>query len=613
MSQSVDDIITLPRMLKRVPGLLMDLPTMIKGVRMGANTDPTVPVGLGWCVEEAVKKNPHGLAIAYQDTRITYSQFNEWANHIAHYFASIGLKKGDVVAVFIENRPELLAVCTGLAKLGAVCAMLNTQQSGKVLIHSCNLVKPKAAIVGEELVSTFNEALPSLEVNREAVYFVADTQTLVDSGKAPAGYKNLAELIRHQPAQNPATTKQINYKDALFYIYTSGTTGLPKAAIFSHGRWMKAYGGFGVMAMRLKPHDVIYVTLPFYHATAMCVCWGSALAGGAGLAMRRRFSVREFWNDVRKYRATAFGYVGELCRYLFDQPPSPTDRDHLVTKIIGNGLRPGIWTPFKDRFGIEQVIELYASSEGNVGFTNIFNFDNTVGFSPLPYALIAYDKENEAVIRGTDGFCQKVKKGEAGLLVSEITDRTPFDGYTQKDKSEGCILRDVFKKGDAYFNTGDMLRDIGFKHAQFVDRLGDTFRWKGENVSTTELENVLNGYGQIGESVCYGVEIPNTNGRAGMALLLPKVKEEDVDFAGLFQYLKANVPPFAIPVFLRVRMGELETTGTFKYKKSDLKTDGFDPAKSAGESIYVLLPGTHEYIRIDSEVHDNLLNGSYRF
>lgn len=609
---SQNDVITLSQVARKIPGFLTHLPGMIKGLQMGAKTDPTKALGLGWALENAVKRNPHGPAVLYKDQRLTYTQFNQWANRIAHFFLGQGLQKGDVVAIFIENRPELLVTVAGLAKIGVTAALVNTSQRDKVLSHSINLVKPKAIVLGDELLQPFEEVHPNLNVDKGAIYWFADQDVHQDPGTAPEGLVNLQSSISHCPIYNPPTTNKVYYDDGLFYVYTSGTTGMPKAAVFTHGRWMKAYGAFGYGTVRLTTTDVLYVTLPFYHATAMVVCWGSVLAGASGIAMRRKFSAREFWDDIRKFRATSFGYVGELCRYLMELPAKPTDRDHLVRKIVGNGLRPGIWTPFKQRFGIGEVLELYASSEGNVGFTNIFNFDNTVGFSPMPYAIVEYDKENECPVRGDDGFMRKVKRGGAGLLIAEITEKTPFDGYTDPSKNEACILRDVFSKGDMFFNTGDLLRDIGFRHAQFVDRTGDTFRWKGENVSTTEVENIMGIFGQLTDAVVYGVEIPNTNGRAGMAAITPKTDISHIDFHVLFEYLRKELPVYALPVFLRV-MKQMETTGTFKYQKVNLKKENFDPKQVNGDPIYVCLPGTHSYVPLTEEIFENIQEGHYRF
>ena len=354
------DVITPLDIARKIPGLTRKLPRMVRGLLMANSTNNTETVGLGWAVEKSTRENPHGIAVRYRDQQLTYAEFNQWSNRIAHKFLSQGLKKSDVVIVLIENRPELLATVTGLAKIGVICAMVNTAQTGKVLIHSINLVKPVRLIAGAECVEQVEAVRDDLHLEHNQFYWVADDDSRSQPGLAPAGWKNLAIEIQGFPSYNPVTTRDIHRKDGLFYIYTSGTTGLPKAAVFNHGRWMKSYGGFG-FTFNLGEHDVLYATLPFYHATAMVVCWGAVLAGNAGVAMRRKFSASEFWDDCRKYQATAIGYVGELCRYLLDRPAGPQDHEHKVRKMVGNGMRPNIWGPFKSRFGIEEVAELYAS------------------------------------------------------------------------------------------------------------------------------------------------------------------------------------------------------------------------------------------------------------
>lgn len=606
------DVITLPQLLSRVPRVLANLPGLIKGSKMSKFNDPNEPIGLGLAIQRAVQLNPNGAAVMYRDTHLTYTQFNAWANRIADYLLSIGIKKGDVVAVDIENRPELLALVVGCAKIGAPCALINTSQRGKVLTHSFNLVKPKLSVIGEERLEAVNEVRHNLDLDGDSFYYFADQDSLKDPGKAPEGYKNMAEVIRDCSSENPDTVNHIYMKDPCFYIYTSGTTGLPKAVVFNHGRWWKAYGAFGFTAVRLGKEDRIYTTLPFYHATGMVICWASAIAAGAGLVVARRFSASRFWDDIREYDCTAFGYVGELCRYLMEQPEKPNDRDNKVHTVVGNGLRPSIWKQFKKRFGIERVVELYASSEGNVAFTNIFNFDNTVGFSPVDYAIVKYDKEKDEPVRGKNGFMIKADKGEPGLLLGKITEETPFDGYTDREKTEKSILRDVFEKGDAYFDTGDMMRDIGFRHAQFVDRLGDTFRWKGENVSTTEVEQILDAAEGVNESVVYGVEIPGTNGRAGMASLRLDKEHDKFDWSGLSYYLKRELPPYAIPVFIRVNTGKMQTTGTFKHQKNHLKEQAYDLGKQ-DNPVYVWLPKEESYRQLTPELQQGIDNNEYRF
>ena len=362
----------------------------------------------------------------------------------------------------------------------------------------------------------------------------------------------------------------------------------------------------------MGPKDILYSTLPLYHATGLCVCWGSAIAGSSGFAIRRKFSATNFWKDTRKFNATTIGYVGELCRYLMDQPQKSDDANNPVYKMVGNGLRPGVWVPFKDRFDIDQVCELYAASDGNIGFTNVFNFDNTVGYSPMPWTLAQYDKEKNEAIRGDDGFIKEAPKGGVGLLLAKIDDKTPLDGYTDPEKTKKVIIENVLEQGDRYFNTGDILRDIGFGHAQFVDRLGDTFRWKGENVSTTEVENILTQHSQLSEVVAYGVEIPNTNGRAGMVSITPSVPLEALNFKDILAFAKKEMPVYAIPLFLRIKE-HMETTGTFKYQKTKLKEEAFDPSQTGGEAIYAWLPGTDDYVLVTEELLANIVEGKYRY
>ena len=613
MSQTTQtDIITISDVATRLPNFITKVPHILSGLKEAYLRTPASPTGLGIAFEKAVKRNPQGIALLFEDQSYSYRALNEWANQIAHYYLSLGAKKGDVIAVMVENRPELIATIVALAKIGVTIALVNTSQVGKVLAHSINLVNPIAVIAGEEVRAAIDEARPELKVPQDRFHWFADQETRKHAGTAPKEYVNLAQQIDQFPKFNPSTTRTVTGKDGLFYIYTSGTTGLPKAVIFTHSRWTLAYGTYGHI-LNLGKDDVMYVTLPLYHATGVVVCWCGVIAGSATLAVRRKYSTSAFWKDVQKFNASAIGYVGELCRYLIDAPTTELDRAHRVTKMIGNGMRPNIWGKFKERFGVQEVLELYASSEGNVGFSNIFNFDNTVGFSPTPYAIVEFDKEKNELVRDKKGHCKKVKTGEVGLLIGKITSRSPFDGYTDPEKNKSVILKDVFTKGDSYFNTGDLVRDIGFRHAQFVDRLGDTFRWKGENVSTTEVENMVCEYHKIAEAVVYGVEIPNTNGRAGMAAITLVDGEElnEADLSAMVNVFKKCLPSYAIPVFLRVQ-AKVETTGTFKYQKNKLKEDAFNPAKTS-ERLLVLLPGATAYCDVNAEIFNNIQNYQYRF
>lgn len=613
MSQTTQhDLIGIADVAAKIPAFISKVPNLLSGLKQAYLRTPNTPAGLGIAFEKAVKRNPEGFALYFEDQKYTYNELNEWANQIGHYYLSLGAKKGDVIAVMIENRSELVATIVGLAKIGVTSALVNTAQVGKVLTHSINLVKPIAVIVGEECRQAVQDVRDDLTVAADRLHWFADQATRVDAGKAPKGFINLAETIDQFPKFNTPTTASVKGKDGLFYIYTSGTTGLPKAVIFTNSRWTLAYGTYGHV-LNLNKDDVMYVTLPLYHATGTVVCWCGVIAGSATLALRRKFSTSSFWKDVQKFDASAIGYVGELCRYLMDAPVSELEKGHRVKKMIGNGMRPNIWDKFKERFGVEEVLELYASSEGNVGFSNVFNFDNTVGFSPTPYAIIQFDKEKNEAVRDAKGWCKKVKKGEVGLLVGKITRRSPFDGYTDAEKNKSVVMKDVFKHGDSFFNTGDLVRDIGFRHAQFVDRLGDTFRWKGENVSTTEVENMVSEYEKIAEAVVYGVEIPDTNGRAGMAAitLTDTAELNEQDCSAMVNLFKKSLPAYAVPVFLRIQK-KVETTGTFKYQKNKLKEQAFDP-KQTDERLLVLLPNATAYCDLTPEIYANIQAYKYRF
>ncbi|MBW4933941.1 long-chain-acyl-CoA synthetase [Marinobacter sp. F4206] len=597
---------------RRLPGIMRRFPSIARGYYYYAVKDENRELTLGTLIERNAERHGQRPAILFEDRVITWSEFNGWANRIAGFLQAQGLVKGDAIAVFLENRPELLAVVAGAAKLGVACAMLNTSQKGKVLEHSINLIEPKMVVVGEELIPSFDGVKGNLRTSHSHPFlFVSDLNTLNAFGEAPEGYVNMAEKVSTFNSDNPVLCDPPRMGDTAIYLFTSGTTGLPKAAPGSHRKFIKAYGGFGLMSLAMEPEDVLYCTLPLYHGTALLVCWGSVLAGGSAIALRRKFSASAFWDDVRHYHATTFGYVGELCRYLLNQPPSDQDRAHGLTKMVGNGLRPSIWREFKERFGIETVAELYASSEGNIGFSNFFNMDNTVGFSTAPYKLVKFHDGTRDPVRNAKGHMEPVAKGEPGLLIGEITKKWSFEGYTQKDATEKSILRDAFKKGDAWFNTGDVLKEIGCGHLQFVDRMGDTFRWKGENVSTNEVENIIDGSGMVEEAIVYGVEVPKTNGKAGMVTLVPHSNGNEFDVNKLFAYLKANLPAYAIPVFVRVTRA-IEKTGTFKYRKVDIQKTGYSLEQSNDE-VFAWLPKTQEYTQLTPELVADIDAGKVNF
>lgn len=557
---------------------------------------------IGRVLEDWARAAPERVALKFEQRSWTYAEFNTWANRLAAAFAAHGVKAGDTVAILMENRPEALACVAGAVKLGAIAGMLNHNQRGDALSHSIGLIEPKLMVVGAECGGAPAGSACGPAQLRGARFFWSG------EGEAPPGYLDLHRESARCSGVNPATTAEVVARMPCYYIFTSGTTGLPKASVMTHYRWLALLTGAGA-ALRLHADDVFYCCLPLYHNNALTVSWGAALSAGATLALDRKFSASKFWDRVRHYDATAFCYIGELLRYLLNTQPTARDREHRVRLIVGNGLRPDIWDAFERRFGIERIHEFYGASEANVGFVNAFGLRQTAGFTYMPYAIVEFDAEREQPVRDARGFMKKVPKGGVGLLISEVTDKRPFDGYTDASASEQKLLRNVFTKNDCWFNSGDLVRDQGWRHIQFVDRVGDTFRWKGENVATNEIENVLATITQIEHGAVYGVTVPGADGRAGMAAVTLRPGAA-FDGAQLARTLQAALPPYAVPLFVRVQARQ-ETTGTFKYRKVELKAAGFDPARIA-EPLYALLDRERGYEALTPEVFARVQRGEVR-
>jgi fatty-acyl-CoA synthase len=374
----------------------------------------------------------------------------------------------------------------------------------------------------------------------------------------------------------------------------------------SHYRWNRAMAGFGLSGVRLKKNDVLLCPLPMYHNNALTVGLGCVLAAGAAMAIEEHFSATRFWDQARAAGATAAIYIGEICRYLLNQEPGRGDRDHSIRVMTGNGLRPELWTEFQRRFGIERICEFYAASECNIAFVNAFNVPRTTGYCPMEFAIVDYNRDTGEPCRGADGRLKKVGKGGVGLLLSGISSSQPFDGYTDPEATEKKIVRDAFADGDAWFVSGDLMLDQGLKHASFVDRLGDTFRWKGENVATTEVEAAFIARSEVHQAVVYGVEVPGADGRAGMAAIR---LNDDAEFDGVAvaESLRAALPSYAVPLFIRLSP-ELEHTTTFKSRKTELREQAFDTS-AFDEPVYVL-SGDRGYIPFYDGAEKDVVDGT---
>ncbi|MFX1324007.1 MAG: long-chain-acyl-CoA synthetase [Promethearchaeota archaeon] len=562
----------------------------------------------GAFVERNAERYAERIAVKFEDVVITYKEFNERVNQYANFFISLGLKKGNVLKILVPNRPEYLMIFTAIGKIGAIGSLINTDLRESSLEHCLRVTPGKAIIVDENCFTAFKFIKANLNLTKEIKLLFLPDQGMIST---PEDFINLSSVIKEYPATNPSTTKDITSNDPLAYIFTSGTTGMPKASIFIHSRMVGSSYFIGFIVGELTAEDTMYVPLPLFHTTALSLGWAAAFGPGAAIALSRKFSVSRFWDDIRKYGATAFNYVGEMCRYLMNQPPDPYDSKNPVKTIIGNGLRPDIWKAFKERFNIRKIAEFYGSSEIGLVFSNYLNFDCTVGYSANPYAIVQYDYDKEKPILDEKGLMKKVNLGETGLLLWGLPADNIFVGYTDKKASEEKLFRNVFEKGDVWFNSGDLMMDQGCNHVQFVDRIGDTFRWKAHNVSTTEVEEVLNTFDQVLMSSVYGVRIPGTDGRVGMASLVIRDKIENFDFKGLNLHFKKNLPPYAIPIFLRFKPN-LTATATFKFRKVDLKNEAFD-INQINDPIYVLLPNKSNFTLLTEEIYDKINLKQYQF
>jgi fatty-acyl-CoA synthase len=578
-----------------VPGLLMDLPTILSGVITGFGARPSAKTSIGRVFQERAARHADKVFLRFEDRDITYRDANETANRYAAVLAARGVGHGDVVGIMLRNSPEPVLLMLAAVKCGAISGMLNYHQRGDVLKHSLGLLSAKVVIADPEFVDPINEC-------------GADTEGLVTLDEVD----RLAETA---PTSNPATAAAVLAKDKAFYIFTSGTTGMPKASVMTHYRWLRALAGFGGLGMRLNSNDTLYCCLPLYHNNALTVALSAVLNGGSTLALGKSFSASKFWDEVIRYEATAFVYIGEICAYLLNQPEKDTDRKHKVRVICGNGLRPAIWDEFTERFGIERVCEFYGASEGNTAFVNVLNVPKSTGICPTPVAFVEYDSETGDPVRDDNGRVKKVRNGEPGLLLSKVSNFQPFDGYTDKKESEKKLVRDAFKKGDVWFNTGDLMRSQGFGHAAFTDRLGDTFRWKGENVATTEVEAAISTDPQVEEATVFGVEVEGAGGKAGMAAIQLKEGEE-FDGKALAKAAYDKLPGYAVPLFVRV-VKELAHTSTFKSQKGDLRKDGYGGTTGEGDEeadkiedpIYVLAGRDEGYVEFYDDYPKEVADG----
>ncbi|XP_005992174.1 long-chain fatty acid transport protein 4 [Latimeria chalumnae] len=568
----------------------------------------TVPKIFG----QLVQRHPDKTALIFEgtDARWSFRQLDEFSNAVANFLYEQGFRAGDVVALFMENRNEYVGFWLGMAKIGVEAALINFNLRMDALIHCISISNAKAVIFGSELTSAMKEVNSKMG---KSVRLFCSGDWVPDL--VPPGSENLDSLLQGAPKHPPNSPKR-GFTDKLFYIYTSGTTGMPKAAIVVHSRYYRmaalVYYGFC-----MRSSDIVYDCLPLYHSAGNIVGMGQCILHGMTVVIKKKFSASRFWDDCVKYNCTIVQYIGEICRYLLNQPQRDVERQHRVRMALGNGLRPSIWEDFTSRFNIPQVAEFYGATECNC---SLGNFDNKVGACGFnsrilpfvyPIRLVKVDEDTMELIRDHDGVCIPCKPGEPGQLVGRIVQNDPlrrFDGYLNQSSTSKKIARDIFKKGDTAYLSGDVLVMDDYGYMYFKDRTGDTFRWRGENVSTTEVEGTLSRILHMTDVVVYGVEVPGVEGKAGMAAIVDP--DNCVDLKTFSQDLEKALPVYARPVFLRF-LPEVNKTGTYKFQKMDIRKEGFDP-RVIKDRLYFLDARQAKYIPLDEELFMSVQSGKQK-
>ncbi len=564
----------------------------------------TLPVLIGRLAERCGE----APALLSDTTAFSYRQLAAACNRYARWGLAHGLGKGHTVCLVMANCPEYLAIWLGLSGIGATVALINTNLRGELLAHSLNLVAPRHVIAGGSLSAAVRAVRPLLPAHAECWVSGAAGGDLAALDEAIASLSGEALAVSEMPT--PPTLE-----NRALCIYTSGTTGLPKAANVSHYRLMQWSHWFAGL-MDVQPEDRMYDCLPMYHSVGGVVAIGATLVGGGAVVLRERFSASRFWDDVAAERCTLFQYIGELCRYLLSSPAQEAESRHALRLACGNGLRAEVWREFQQRFRIPQILEYYASTEGNFSLYNCEQRPGAIGRIPpflahrLPVALVRFDLDTGQPARDSSGRCIRCAPHEPGEALGQILDAqgaARFEGYTDAAASSQKILRDVFAPGDAWYRTGDLMRQDEQGFFYFVDRIGDTFRWKGENVSTAEVAGVIATCRGVMDAAVYGVCVPGNEGRAGMAAL---VAAAGLDLTELHAALSARLPAYARPLILRI-VSAIELTGTFKLRKTELALEGYDPSR-VRDALYLDDALSGAYVPLDAQLYARLQTGELR-
>lgn len=543
--------------------------------------EQTAPVARGqvpilpMLIERLAERFREAPALLSDGVSMSYQELANRTNAYAGWAVQQNLRPGDVVGLLMPNCPDYVAIWLGLSRVGVVVALINTNLVGESLVHAIRIASCRQVIVGAGLAGAFFAVRSRLAADMagwahgENAGGLPRIETAIPSG---AGY-----LFRGLDCPIP------DLMDLALYIYTSGTTGLPKAANVSHLRllqWVHWFAGI----MDVQASDRMYNCLPLYHSVGGVVAIGATLVGGGSVVIRRGFSASRFWQEVVAWECTLFQYIGELCRYLVESPPVPEETSHRLRLCCGNGLRPEVWERFGARFRIPHILEFYAATEGTFSLYNCEEEPGAIGRIPaflahcFPVALLRLDIETGQPVRDVEGRCIRCGPDEPGeaigkISMSEVESVHRFEGYADREASERKILRDVFAGGDAWFRTGDVMRKDARGFFYFVDRVGDTFRWKGENVATSEVTAAIKGYTGVLDAVVYGVCVPGAEGRAGMAAVVPN---REFDLVAYWKHVMRSLPKYARPLFLRI-CRSIPATATFKPQIGWFAREGFDP------------------------------------
>ncbi|MBR0753275.1 long-chain-acyl-CoA synthetase [Bradyrhizobium jicamae] len=558
-------------------------------------------------VEQWAKRQPERLALLSDHQSYTYRQLSARINQYARWARDLGVGIGSTVCLLMPNRPDYMACWLGISIVGGTVALINTRLVGQSLAHCINVARADHIVLAADCTDAFETARPHLD----------RVPQIWRLGPGSAGADLDAALAAADPRPlSSAERGDITIDQRALLIYTSGTTGLPKAANVSHRRIL-SWGGWFAGLTDASVDDRLYDCLPLHHSVGGVVATCSMLRAGGSVVIAEKFSAEDFWDDVMYFDCTVVQYIGELCRYLLKAPASGLEAVHRLRLAVGNGLRGDIWEAFAKRFAIPQILEFYAATEGNFSLFNVEGKPGAIGRIPpllahrFPAAIVKVDAERSGPLRGDDGLCIACSHGEAGEAIGRIgtADRGggAFEGYTDPAETAKKVLRDVFAKGDAWFRTGDlMVRDEqGFFH--FVDRVGDTYRWKGENVATSEVNDAIRECPGVVDASTYGATVPGADGRAGMAAL---VVDQRFDLGIFAEHLSRRLPAYALPVFIRF-CRELDVTESFKQQKQRLIREGFDPAV-VHDRLFLRDAASGDYRSIDPAIYARIVEGRIR-